>query len=149
MPVSGLFKGISHPQDHIFIPRFAVDHQANRQPLTGKATRYRQTTQVQDIANDRVAEILQVSCAVRIHGGINLSDWQRGNHCRGDEQSIHLAQSLKHLGAQWYPGACRVEILGRADVLALDHTLAHNGVVLLKVCLKARLMDGIRLCGNR
>ena len=91
MPVSGLFKGISHPQDHILIPRFTVDHQADGQPLAGKTTWHRQTAQVQDIANGRVAEILQVACAVRLHGGINLSHWQRGHHGRGDEQSINLA----------------------------------------------------------
>ena len=91
MPVSGLFKGISHLQDHIFMPGFAVDHQTNRQALPGKATRHRQATQIQDITNDRVAEILHIPCAVRVHGGINLSDWQRGNHRGGNEQGIHLA----------------------------------------------------------
>ena len=99
MPVSGLFKGISHPQDHILMPRFAVDHQADRQALARKATWHRQATQVQDIANSRVAEILHIACAVRVHGGINLSDWQWGNHRSGHEQGIHLAQGLKHLGA--------------------------------------------------
>ena len=99
MPVSSLLKGISHPQDHILMPRFAVDHQADWQPLTGAATRHRQAAQIQDIANDRVAEILHIPYAVRVHGGIYVGDWQRGNHRCGDEQSIHLAQSLKHPGA--------------------------------------------------
>ena len=150
MPVSSPFKGVSHPQDHILIPGFAVDHQADRQPLTGKATRHRQTTQVQDIANDRVAEIsgkfrvlyvsMEASISATGSGGIMVVGTSRASTWRRVSST---------LGAQRYPGACRVEILGRADVLALDHTLAHNGVVLLKVCLKARLMDGIRLCGNR
>ena len=56
MPVSGLFKSVSHPQDDIFIPGFAVDHQANGQTLAGKATGHRQATQAQDITNGRVAE---------------------------------------------------------------------------------------------
>src|SRR4029453_3268776 len=42
-----------------------------------------------------------------------------------------------------------VEILGRTDILALYHTLTHDGIVFLKMRLQARLMDGIRLCGNR
>jgi hypothetical protein len=91
MPISSLLKSISYPQDHIFMPGFAVDHQTNRQALPGKATRHRQATQIQDIANNRVAEILHIPRAVRIHGGINLSDWQRGNHRSGNEQGIHLA----------------------------------------------------------
>ena len=74
----GLSKGISHPQNHIFMPGFTVDHQTNRQAMTGKATRHRQATQIQNIANNRGGEILHIPCAVRAHGGVNLSDWVAG-----------------------------------------------------------------------